>query len=198
MAKYSSDEAELEAAKMTAMLMAASARTAPKTRGEDSIKTLILDGEDIAKLALGMENKADRMPAHSGSILKRNAVDVRASSFVILIGVDGHPKRPEVPLDCGACGYDSCEGLSKAARRLKDFSGPNCIFQAMDLGIALGSAVKMASELNIDNRMMYSIGVAAKEMKLLDSDIIIGIPLAVLGKSPYFDRSDRYHEPKQS
>ena len=72
------------------------------------------------------------------------------------------------------------------------------MFQAIDLGIALASAVKMASELNIDNRMMYSIGVAAKAMKLLDSDIIVGIPLAVMGKSPFFDRTDRYVEPKQS
>ena len=51
MARYSSEEAEREAVRMTAVLMAASARTAPKTRGEDSIKTLILDGEDIEKLA---------------------------------------------------------------------------------------------------------------------------------------------------
>jgi uncharacterized ferredoxin-like protein len=196
MAKYSGNEAEREASRMTAILMAASARTAPKTRGEDSVKTLILDGEDVIKLAEGMESKAQRMPAHSGNILKRNAVDVRASSCVLLIGVDGHPKRPEVPLDCGACGFDTCERLAKAPKRTKDFTGPNCMFQAMDLGIALGSAVKMASELNIDNRMMYTIGVAAKEMKLLDSDIIIGIPLAVLGKSPYFDRSDRYRELK--
>ena len=58
----------------------------------------------------------------------------------------------------------------------------------MDLGIALGSAVKLAAELCIDNRMMYTIGVAAKELRLLDSDIIIGIPLSVTGKSPYFDR----------
>jgi len=67
----------------------------------------------------------------------------------------------------------------------------------MDLGIALASAAKMAIELNIDNRMMYSIGVAAKAMNLLDSDVIVGIPLAVMGKSPYFDRSDRYVEPKK-
>lgn len=196
-AKYSSNEAEREAAKMTAMLMASSARTAPKTRGEDSIKTLVLDGEDIEKLAQVMESKSNKMPSHSASILKRNAVDVRASSHVLLIGVSGHPKRPEVPLDCGACGFESCDRLAKAPKRTKDFTGPNCMFQAMDLGIALGSAVKMASDLNIDNRMMYSIGVAAKEMKLLDSDIIIGVPLAVMGKSPYFDRSDRYPEPKK-
>jgi uncharacterized ferredoxin-like protein len=192
MTKYTSDEAEREAARMIAMLMAASARTAPKTRGLDSIKTLIIDGEDIEKLAQGMENKAERMPPHTASILKGNAANVRVSRCVLLIGVNGYPKRIEAPLDCGACGYDSCERLAKAVRRTKDFTGPNCIFQALDLGIALGSAVKMASEHNIDNRMMYSIGVAAKEMKLLDSDIIIGIPLAVTGKSPYFDRFNQY------
>ncbi len=197
MTRYSSEEAEREASRMAAMLMAASARTAPKTRGEDSIKTLILEGEEIEKLAQGMEKRAERMPVHSASILKRNAVDVRKSSHVLLIGASGHPKRPEVPLDCGACGFGSCDGLSKTPRRTKDFTGPNCVFQAMDLGIALGSAAKMASELNIDNRMMYSIGVAAKAMGLLDSDIIVGIPLAVMGKSPYFDRSDRYVEPKK-
>ena len=107
---------------------------------------------------------------------------------MLLIGVTGEPKRLEQPLDCGACGYESCSLLAKARKKTRDFTGPNCIFQAMDLGIALGSAVKIASELNIDNRMMYSIGVAAKDMGLLDADVIIGIPLAVTGKSPFFDR----------
>jgi uncharacterized ferredoxin-like protein len=58
----------------------------------------------------------------------------------------------------------------------------------MDLGIALGSAAKTAGILNIDNRIMYTIGAAARKLKLLDSDIIIGFPLSVSGKSPYFDR----------
>lgn len=71
---------------------------------------------------------------------------------------------------------------------MKDFDGPNCMLQIMDLGIALGSAVKLASELNIDNRIMYTIGAAAKKIGLLDSDVIIGIPLSATGKSPYFDR----------
>jgi uncharacterized ferredoxin-like protein len=62
------------------------------------------------------------------------------------------------------------------------------MFQSIDLGIALGSAVKLAAELCIDNRIMYTIGVAAKDLGLLDSDVIMGIPLAVTGKSPYFDR----------
>ena len=46
----------------------------------------------------------------------------------------------------------------------------------------------MAQELNIDNRMMYTIGAAARKLRLLDSDLIIGIPLSATGKNPYFDR----------
>ena len=113
------------------------------------------------------------------------------SAGVLLLGVTGEPKKIEQPLDCGACGYAGCEHLSRARRKVKakDFRGPNCAFQVMDLGIALGSAVKLAAELGIDNRIMYSIGAAAKESRLLDSDIIIGIPLAVAGKSPYYDRT---------
>jgi uncharacterized ferredoxin-like protein len=36
--------------------------------------------------------------------------------------------------------------------------------------------------------MMYTIGAAAQSLGLLEADIIIGIPLSVSGKSPYFDR----------
>jgi uncharacterized ferredoxin-like protein len=70
----------------------------------------------------------------------------------------------------------------------EDFRGPLCVFQAIDLGVALGSAAKTAGVLNIDNRIMYTIGAAARKLKLLTSDVIIGFPLSVTGKSPYFDR----------
>jgi uncharacterized ferredoxin-like protein len=56
------------------------------------------------------------------------------------------------------------------------------------LGIAVGSAVKVASDLNIDNRVMYSIGSAAMKMELLKADEIQGIPLSVTGKNIFFDR----------
>jgi uncharacterized ferredoxin-like protein len=56
------------------------------------------------------------------------------------------------------------------------------------MGIALGSAVKMAGILNIDNRIMYRAGVVARQIKLVDWDFVMGIPLSVTGKSIYFDR----------
>ncbi|KYK38388.1 MAG: hypothetical protein AYK18_17455 [Theionarchaea archaeon DG-70] len=71
----------------------------------------------------------------------------------------------------------------------KDYAGPNCVFKLIDLGIALGSAVKTAGFLNVDNRIFYTAGTAAKQLGLLKgADIIIGIPLALAGKSPFFDR----------
>ena len=58
----------------------------------------------------------------------------------------------------------------------------------IDLGIAIGSAVKMASDLNVDNRVMWSAGVAALELNLLDADEIQGIPISIKGKNIFFDR----------
>lgn len=188
MGRLKSEQAERDAVRVAAAIMAASARTAPKARGVDAIETMILDGDDLEELAAAMERKAEDKPPYLSSTFRRDANNVRSSHSVLLIGVMGHPKKIEQPLDCGACGYENCEGLAKSRQRTKDFSGPVCIFQAIDLGIALGSAAKLASQLNVDNRMMYTIGVAAKELRLLSSDVIIGIPLSVTGKSPYFDR----------
>ncbi len=189
MGQFKSNEVEGEAVRMVAAMMASSARTAPKTRGIDAVETMLINGNDLELLAGTMEAKAKEQSPYLSSIFVRDAVNVRNSSRVLLIGVAGNPKKIEQPFDCGACGYETCKQLLNAGKRLgKDFSGPICIFQAIDLGIALGSAAKLASELNVDNRMMYTIGVAAKELKLLDTDIIIGIPLSVAGKNIYFDR----------
>jgi len=169
-------------------MMALSARTAPKTRGLDSVKTVILTGKDLEDLAAAMDNKAQEKSTEL-PMFKRDANNVRGSAAVLLIGVSRDPKRLELPLNCGACGYKTCKDLVASGKREgEDFTGPVCIFQAIDLGIALGSAVKLAGELSIDNRIMYSVGSAARKLKLLDSDVIIGIPLSVTGKSPYFDR----------
>jgi len=59
----------------------------------------------------------------------------------------------------------------------------------VDLGIALGSAAKVAGDLNVDNRIMRSIGEIAEKMKLLQADYAVGIPISIRGKSIFFDRS---------
>jgi uncharacterized ferredoxin-like protein len=149
---------------------------------------IVLTGKDLETLAASMERKVKEKSTELAGF-KRDADNVRSSAAVLLIGVSRNPKRIELPLNCGACGYKNCKDLLAAGKKKgEDFTGPVCIFQAIDLGIALGSAVKLAGELNIDNRIMYTVGAAAKKLNLLDSDLIIGIPLSVLGKNPYFDR----------
>jgi uncharacterized ferredoxin-like protein len=182
-------EAENRAIVEIANLIAVSARTAPKARGIDNVVTAVVTGGEKDALADAMERKMEskRNPL---AAFKRDADSVRKSPAILLIGVKGTmPKIPENPLNCGACGHETCGEFVKSKKKKgEDFTGPICIFEALDLGIALGSAVKTASEMNIDNRIMYTIGAAAKEMEILDADVIMGLPLSATGKNIYFDR----------
>ncbi len=185
MARFQSEEMERDAIRVAAGMMAVSARTAPKAAGIDRIQTLILDGDDLELLASTMEEKfkSKAVPLQG---FPNNAEQVRQSSAVILIGATGEPKRMSPPVNCGACGCKTCEEFVKSGKREgEDFRGPLCIWQTMDLGVALGSAVKMASELNVDNRIMYTVGAAARKLKLMEADLIIGISLVSMGKNPY-------------
>ena len=184
-----SGEAEASGLLRVAELMAVAARTAPKTRGVDEIATAILGGAEKDALADEMVRlgglKRNPLP-----FFERDAGSLRESPLVILIGVRGTtPKRPENPLNCGACGFETCAAFIEAEKRLgEDFVGPLCAWHSVDLGIALCSAAKVASQMNVDNRMLYSVGVAARSLGLLDADVVVGIPLSVTGKNIYFDR----------
>lgn len=174
------DPAENEGLLIAANLMSVSARTAPKAAGKDYVTVKVLSGENLNRLA-------GEMKAYGESSGKKNfdrdGENVRNSGAVLLVGL----KNPE-PLgqNCGACGYDTCPELKK--RMGPEFEGPLCAWRLIDLGIALGSAVKTAQMLNVDNRIMYRIGVVARKMGLCDDEVVVGIPLSVSGKSIYFDR----------
>lgn len=178
--KNGEKEAVLEAAK----LMLVAARTAPKSGGIDDILTLIVHGEEKETIAGKMEEVAEERKIEG---FRRDAKNVRDSQAVVLIGVRG---IKSFGLNCGACGYKNCKEFEEAQKRLgEDFVGPTCLFKALDLGIALGSAVKIASMLNIDNRIMYRVGTAALKLNLMpEATVIMGIPVSAKGKNIYFDR----------
>jgi uncharacterized ferredoxin-like protein len=164
--------------------MLIAARTAPKSGGIDDILTLIVHGKEKDVIASKMEEMAEERKIEG---FRRDAKNVRDSEAVILIGVRGNKS---FGLNCGACGYKNCEEFDKAQKKFgEDFVGPTCLFKALDLGIALGSAVKTASMLNVDNRIMYRVGTAALKLNLLpEATVIIGIPVSAKGKNIYFDR----------
>ncbi|MCF8035177.1 MAG: DUF2148 domain-containing protein [Desulfarculaceae bacterium] len=169
---------------MVAQLMALSASTAPKSKGEDFVQTLVVSGEGLADLAKAMEQYGRQ----SGKgHFDRDGANVATSGAVLLVGL---AKAAPCGLDCGACGFATCKELLKHTSVEVEFKGPVCAYRLLDLGIALGSAVKTASLHNVDNRIMYRVGVAARRMGLVDWDLVLGVPLSASGKSPYFDRKD--------
>lgn len=163
-------------------MMTIAAVTAPKAKGEDFVVVKTLLGAEVQALADAMYAYGER----SGKTnFDRDGRNVANSDAVFLVGL----KAPNTcGLNCGACGYDLCDEFLGAPHGHSEFNGPFCAYRLIDLGIALGSAVKTAGMLNVDNRIMYRIGVAARQIGLVDWEFAIGAPLSVSGKSIYFDR----------
>lgn len=161
-------------------LMAIAARTAPKSAGQDFVVVKVIEGDDLKRLADEMVKFGEKTKKKN---FDRDARNVAASAAVVLIGIKD---AKSVDLNCGACGFDLCNDRIPVEH--SEFVGPQCAFRLLDMGIALGSAVKTASLLNVDNRIMYRAGVVARRMGLVDADVVMGIPLSVTGKSIFFDR----------
>ncbi len=176
MLKIESIRAEEAAVLSAAQAMCAAARTAPKACGVDRLDTAILTGEDKDALSAEMRRIAE---IDGDAFFIRDAENVDASQVVVLIGADDKPRG--VDRVCSLCGWDGCADCVKHEGK--------CIMNSVDLGIAVGSAVSLAADLRIDNRIMFTAGKAAAALGLLgEKKLIFGIPLSVSGKSPFFDR----------
>jgi uncharacterized ferredoxin-like protein len=115
-------EVESKAIIDIANLMAISPRTAPKARGVDNLLTAVVTGKEKDELADAMERKMERK-RNPISAFKRDAEAVRKSLAVLLFGVKGtYPKRSDNPLNCGACGHDTCAEFIKTEKRGEDLS----------------------------------------------------------------------------
>lgn len=171
-----SKELEQSAAIQVAALMAAAARTAPKTRGMDNIKTLAIDDE--ASRATLVAKMREIATSESRPSLARDASNIEHCPVILVIGVESNPAG----LDCGYCGLPTCDALRKTEGI--------CTFNSIDFGIATASAADAAGAMHVDNRVMYSVGRACLDLGWLGPKVrlALGIPLSITGKSPFFDR----------
>jgi uncharacterized ferredoxin-like protein len=168
-------------AQTVAELMEISAITAPKGVGMNFIVTKILGKEECRKLGGEMIKYGESSGKKN---FDRDGANVERSAAILLVGMkDAEPTG----INCGACGYSKCLKINTGEKG-EEFIGPQCLIRVLDLGIALGSAVKTADILNVDNRIMFRIGVVARKLKLIDADFVMGIPLSITGKNIYFDR----------
>lgn len=170
----------MKAIRTVADLMAVAARTAPKSAGQDYVVLKVIEGDECQRLA----DEMIRYGEETGKAnFDRDGRNVAASAAMLLVGLKD---AKSLGLNCGACGYDTC--AERVPAEHGEFTGTQCAFRVLDMGIALGSAVKMAGLLNVDNRIMYRAGVVARKMGLINADFVMGIPLSATGKSIYFDR----------
>jgi uncharacterized ferredoxin-like protein len=169
------------AVKTVADLMALSAKTAPKTRGEDVLEIKVLTKVEKDSVAKEMFKIADE---RENPGFTRDGNNVKDADALLLIGVKSHSS---CGFECAACGFESC-GEFDSTKIEGVFRGPNCPYRVLDMGIALGSAVKTAAIHNVDNRIMYRVGVAVMRLDIMESNFVMGIPLSASGKSIFFDR----------
>ena len=172
---YTSAAAEKSAAMRTAEMMSAAARTAPKACGIDLTETMILDSEDKDRLTAAMREIGTE---NDKPFFIRDAGNIDACHYVILIGAGVKARG----LNCGLCGVENCAAAGK--------NGIACAMSVNDLGIAVGSAAATAMDHRIDNRVLFTAGMAALKLKLFSEDIkmCFGIGLATAGKNIFFDR----------
>jgi uncharacterized ferredoxin-like protein len=168
------EQAIIEVAKK----MMTAARTAPKARGVDNVVVALLTKDAIRKVSDKMKEMARR--GDLPDFFWRDAVNILSADAMVILGTRIQSMGLSL---CGMCGFPNC------AEKNKHPDHP-CVFNAGDLGIAIGSAVSVAMDHRVDNRIMYTVGQALLEMGVMGEEIkiIYGIPLSISGKNPFFDR----------
>ncbi|MGC8501548.1 DUF2148 domain-containing protein [Desulfurella sp.] len=149
--------------------------SAPKAGGKDDVLVVnIPDKEQIKRI---LEKMVEISNQTNFGFYKRDSITCENVEQIIFVGAKDYYHN----YNCGYCGFETCDLCKK--------NGAFCALTITDCGIALGSLVKLASILGIDNRIMLSLGKAAIETGVIKGAVVVyGVPLYVGSKSIFFDR----------
>ena len=156
--------------------MMTAARTAPKGKGIDIIEVAMVTDEDIKHLS----EELVIMSGETGlKFFLRDADNILQAEAIMIVGT-----RQQVQgLNCAHCGFPTCAEKPEAVP---------CAINSVDLGIAIGSACATASDLRLGTRVMFSAGLAAQRLGMLDDcKCVMAIPVSASSKNPFFDRKPK-------
>ncbi len=187
----------MDALRHVAGLCAVAAMTAPKSGGQlftkgakPFIETVIVEDRDtLNRMAAWLRERGTRLKA---PIWFRDAETAEKLDLVLFIGLT---KWYPPVYDCGACGYATCAEFLRAREHQKpegiedwEFPGPICQLRCIDLGVAVGSAAKIASINNVDARCQTRIAAAARHLGIIQADMAVALSMSVSHKNIFFDR----------
>lgn len=186
-----------EALRNVAQLCAVAAMTAPKSGGQLFLKgskpfietVIVEDQETLYRLADWLRIRGEKLQQ---PIWMRDAATTERMDLVLFIGL---AKWYPPVYDCGACGFATCAEFLVAREHSKpvgmddwEFPGPICQIRAIDLGVAVGSAAKVASMNNVDARCQTRIAAAARHLGVIQADLAVALSMSVSHKNIFFDR----------
>ena len=153
--------------------MMTAARTAPKGKGIDIIEVAAVTGDDIIRVS---EELKKAFEENGFKFFLRDAENILSAEAIVLIGT----KEQAQGLNCGHCGYNRCADRKE---------GVPCAINSIDVGIAIGSACATAADNRVDTRVMFSAGLAAQRLGILEGcRQVMAIPVSASSKNPFFDR----------
>jgi uncharacterized ferredoxin-like protein len=192
------------ALRQVAQLCAVAAMTAPKSGGQlflkgskPFIETIIIeDRPTLDRLAGWLRERGKKA---NSPLWERDADTTEKLDLVLFIGL---AKWYPPVYDCGACGFSTCAEFLRAREHAQpegmedwEFAGPICQLRCVDLGIAVGSAAKIASLNNIDTRCQTRIAAAARHLGVIQADLAVALSMSVSHKNIFFDRSPKANVP---
>jgi uncharacterized ferredoxin-like protein len=189
----------MQAIRHVANLCAAAAMTSPKSGGQLFLKgakpfietVIVEDKETFQRLANWLRERGTKLRE---PIWFRDADTAEKLDLVLFIGL---AKWYPPQYDCGACGFPTCAEFTKNAPKHRlnvagaqewEFPGPICQIRCIDLGIAVGSAAKIASMNNIDTRCQTRIAGAARHLGVIQADLAVALSMSVSHKNIFFDK----------
>ncbi len=187
----------IEGLRQVANICAVAAMTAPRSGGQLALKgskpfietVIVEDRPTLDRLAAWLRERGKKLKA---PIWYRDADVAQKLDLVLFIGL---AKWYPPVYDCGACGYATCAEFLRAREHTQpegseewEFPGPICQIRCIDLGVAVGSAAKVASLNNIDARCQTRIAAAARHLGVIQADLAVALSMSVSHKNIFFDR----------
>jgi len=167
--------------------MALAARTAPKGKGTDMLEIRVLAKKDMKKLAARLEKLGKEKDI--GFFLRMQ--EPRRLGRLCPYRLPGrrsrrHQLRRLRVCDCA----DFTKALRKKSKRETPFAGPTASSAWPTSASRSVQQSRPPRFITWTNRVMYSGGVAARDLCLFSKDctVVYAIPLSATGKNIFFDR----------